>query len=101
MHFQSSLQCQVASSIWLFSPGIQRFINRSALTANAFYIIRVWINHALVLDSDILRWILFINDVEIKLGGFFGSQQLAVGQTIKTRLATGSISSQIQEINHE
>jgi exonuclease VII large subunit len=26
---------------------------------------RVWINHALVLDSDILRWILFINDVEI------------------------------------
>lgn len=29
------------------------------------------------------------------------TQQLAVGQTIKTRLATGSISSQIQEINHE
>ncbi|GFO70929.1 exodeoxyribonuclease VII large subunit [Bathymodiolus japonicus methanotrophic gill symbiont] len=28
------------------------------------------------------------------------TQQLNVGQTIKTRLATGSISSQIQEINH-
>ena len=29
------------------------------------------------------------------------TQQLSVGQTIKTRLATGSISSQIQEIDHE
>ena len=29
------------------------------------------------------------------------TQQLAVGQTIKTRLATGSMSSQIQEIDHE
>lgn len=29
------------------------------------------------------------------------TQQLSVGQTIKTRLATGSIKSQVQEINHE
>ena len=29
------------------------------------------------------------------------TESLSIGQTIKTRLATGSISSQIQEINHE
>ena len=29
------------------------------------------------------------------------TQQLGIGQTIKTRLATGSFTSQIQEINHE